>query len=236
MSATLRAASSFTAEHLRARLTLVLLVAIPAIFVVAAANVLGEFAGALGGALDGRAASALGAGWAAAFIAGALGFFQVSSARAADRRFVLAGFGVLRVVTARIASSIVLAVVASVAGFVALIATTGVAHPWHALVAIFAFALIYLGVGAIVGSLIRAPLEGSMAVAFIFLLDVFSGPGMTDSRSQIFNVSREAADVLIDAAVGKATTTRDWLAMIASVAIALAAAYATFALTARSRR
>ena len=52
-------AVAFTREHLRAPLTLALLIAIPAIFVWASASVLGDFARALGGALAGDAASAL---------------------------------------------------------------------------------------------------------------------------------------------------------------------------------
>ena len=96
------ASVAFVREHLRARLTLALLVLIPALFVIASAAVLGEFASALGGAVAGSSASALGAGWAAAFLAGALGFFQVSSSRDADRRLALAGLGPTRVAAARI--------------------------------------------------------------------------------------------------------------------------------------
>ncbi len=36
-------------------------------------------------------------------------------------------------------------------------------HPWHASVAILGFALIYLGVGTLIGAVIASPLEGSLA-------------------------------------------------------------------------
>ena len=82
---------AFTREHLRTRLNLVLLVTIPAVFVLLAASVLGDFATALGGRLAGQGATTLGAGWAAAYLAGVLGFFEVASSRDADRRLALAG-------------------------------------------------------------------------------------------------------------------------------------------------
>ena len=75
---------SFVREQLRAPLTLVLLVAIPAFFVLIFAGVLGEFSKALGGTLAARSATSISAGWAAAFLAGTLGFFQVSSSRGDD--------------------------------------------------------------------------------------------------------------------------------------------------------
>src|SRR5918994_3187025 len=169
----------FAREQLRAPFTLALLIAIPALFVVAAAGVLSDFAGALGGSLSGDAAVALSAGWAAAFISGPLGFFQAASSRGADRRLALAGLGPARVATSRIAASVLLAVVAAAAAFIALVVRVDVAHPLHAAVAVLGFALLYLAIGVLVGSLITAPLEGSLLVVFIFLLDAFAGPGMS---------------------------------------------------------
>jgi hypothetical protein len=71
---------------LRAPFTLVLLIAVPVVFVVSAASTLHDFADALGGSLASDAAVALSAGWAAAFLSGALGFFEAASSRGADRR------------------------------------------------------------------------------------------------------------------------------------------------------
>src|SRR3954447_4828535 len=119
----------FAREQLRAPFTLALLVAIPSLFVVSAASVLTDFASALGGSLAGDAAVALSAGWAAAFISGTLGFFQAASSRGADRRLALAGLGPARVAIARIAASVLLAVVAAAAAFSALMVRIDVAHP-----------------------------------------------------------------------------------------------------------
>ena len=226
--------AAFAREQLRAPFTLVLLVAVPALFVAASAGVLSDFADALGGSLAGDAASALGAGWAAAFIAGTLGFFQAASSRGADRRLVLAGARPSHVALSRIGAALALAVVAAAAGFAALVLRTGVAHPWHAAAAVLGFAVIYLSVGILIGSVITAPLEGSLAVTFVFLLDVFSGPGMAEQAAP-YSVSRKAADILIAAGLGQGSTSEDWLKLAGGVAAALAVAFAVFVWTARSR-
>lgn len=226
--------AAFAREPLRTPLTLLLLVLVPVLFVTASAGVLRDFAQALGGTLPGEAAAALGAGWSAAFVAGTLGYFQAASSRGADRRLALAGLGPARVAGSRIASSIVLALLAAAAGFAALLLRTGVAHPLHAAAAVVGFALLYLGIGVLVGSLVAAPLEGSLLVAFVFLLDVFSGPGMAASAAP-WAFSRKAAEVLIAAGAGTGSPTADWVGLVLVTAAALAAAFAVFVLTARSR-
>jgi len=226
--------AAFTREQLRAPFTLVLLVAVPVVFVVASAGVLGDFARAQGGSLAADAASSLSAGWAAAFIAGTLGFFAAVSSRGADRRLALAGRGPARVAASRIAASMLLAVIAAAAAFLALLSRSGVAHPWHAAVAVLAFAAIYLAVGVLIGSLISAPLEGSLTVAFVFLLDVFSGPGMA-AHAAPYAISRNAADVLIAAGSGTSTDAADWIMLAAVSSAAVAVSFGAFVFAARSR-
>jgi hypothetical protein len=226
--------AAFAREQLRAPFTLALLVAVPAVFVIASAGVLADFAEALGGRLAADAASTLGAGWAAAFIAGTLGFFQAASSRGADRRLALAGARPLGVALSRVGASLALAAVAAMAGFAALALRADVVHPWHAAAAVLAFALIYVAVGIIIGSLIAAPLEGSLAVAFVFLLDVFSGPGMAEHAAP-YSLSRKAADILIAAGLGRASPAEEWLKLAAVVASALGVSLAAFAWAARSR-
>jgi hypothetical protein len=225
---------AFSREALRAPLTLALLVTVPAAFVLASADVLSEFAAALGGSLAGDAAGALSAGWAAAFLAGVAGFFQASSSRGADRRLALAGAGPARVAASRVAASAVLAVVAAAAAFLTLLLATGVAHPWHAAGAVLGFALIYVGVGVVIGSVVSDPLEGSLLVVFVFLLDAFAGPGMSDSPAP-WAVSRTAADVLIAAGMGAASPWGDLIGLGLAVAVALAAALTVFTVSARRR-
>lgn len=224
----------FAREQLRAPLTLVLLVTIPALFVVAAADALSDFADALGGSLARDAAVALGAGWAAAFVSGTLGFFQAVSSYGADRRLVLAGLGPVRVAVSRIAAALVLATVAAAAAFAALALSADLVHPWHAAAAVWAFALLYLGIGVLVGSVVRAPLEGSLLVIFIFLLDAFAGPGMSGSAPP-WAVSQKAADILIAAGLGLESPGSDWVKLVLVTGGALVAALATFVAAARSR-
>jgi len=225
----------FAREQLRAPFTLALLVAIPALFVVSAAGVLSDFADALGGSLAGAAAVALSAGWAAAFISGTLGFFQAASSRGADRRLVLAGLGPARVAASRIAASVLLAVVVAAAAFAALEVRVDVAHPLHAAVAVLAFALLYLAIGVLIGSIVSAPLEGALLVVFVFLLDAFSGPGMSGASAPPWAVSQKAADILIAASLGSGSPTGDWAGVALVTLGALAACFLVFVASARSR-
>lgn len=228
-------AAAFAREQLRAPFTLALLVAIPALFVVSAAGVLSDFADALGGSLAGDAAVALSAGWAAAFISGALGFFQAVSSRGADRRLALAGLGPARVALSRIAASVVLAVTAAAAAFTALVVRVDVAHPLHAALAVLVFALLYVGIGVLVGSLVTTPLEGSLLVVFVFLLDAFAGPGMSGGSAPPWAVSQKAADVLVAAGMGTGSPTGDWLNPALVTVTALVAAFLVFVVSARRR-
>ena len=227
----------FVREQLRAPLTMVLPVAIPVFFVLIFANVLGEFSDALGGTLQTQSATAISAGWAAAFLSGTLAFFMVSSSRSADRRLALAGLGPIRVALSRIAAALVLGVTVSAVAFVTLWLRSGIEHPLHALVAIFAFAAIYIGIGAVVGALVSDPLAGSLLVLVAFSVDAFSGPQMTSAASRIgtYLPTYHAANLLIAAGGGRGSPGSDWIGVAAIVVAALAVALAAFWLAARAR-
>jgi hypothetical protein len=228
---------SFVREQLRVPLTLLLLVMIPVFFVLIFAGVLGEFATALGGRLAMQAATSISAGWAAAFLSGSLAFFQVSSSRGADRRLAAAGFGPARVALSRISAALVLGAVVSAAAFMTLWLRSGIGHPLHAAVAIFAFAAIYIGIGALIGALVSGQLEGSLLVVLVFMLDAFSGPQMTSSAGAgaFLTPTRDAANLLIAAGGAHASPTSDWASVAAVSLGALAVALAAFWLTARTR-
>ena len=225
---------TFALEQVRAPFTLALLLIVPPLFVVAASGALSEFADALGGSLAGDAAVALGAGWSAAFVSGALGFFQSASSRGADRRLVLAGLSPARVAASRLGASVLLAALAAMAGFLALVLRADVPHPWHAAGAVLAYALIYVSIGVLVGALVQAPLEGSLLVVFVFLLDVFAGPGMS-AEAPPWAVSQKAADVLIAAGLGTGSPGGEWISLALVTGAALVAAVAVFTLSARRR-
>jgi hypothetical protein len=237
MSAFAETTRTFAREQLRAPLTLALLIVIPAFFVLIFARVLGEFARALGGTLQIRSATAISAGWAAAFLAGTLGFFQVASSSGADRRLALAGFSAARVAISRIAAAIVLGATVSAVAFVTLWMRSGIGHPLHAAVAVFSFAAIYIGIGALIGALVSAPLEGSLLVILVFSVDAFSGPQMTSSGGlgAFFTPTRHAANLLIAAGGGQGSPSVDWLGTAGVALGALAVALAAFWLAARRR-
>jgi hypothetical protein len=228
---------SFVREQLRAPLTLVLLVVIPVFFVLIFASVLGQFSKALGGTLASRSAIAISAGWAAAFMSGTLAFFMVSSSRGADRRLAAAGLGAARVAVSRIAAAIALGATVSAVAFVTVWLRSGIGHPLHAAVAIFAFAAIYIGIGALVGAFVSGPLEGSLLVILVFSLDAFSGPQMTSSAGGIgtYFPTYHAANLLIAAGGGHGSPGTDWTGVLAVALGSLAVALAAFWLSARPR-
>ena len=91
-----------------------------------------------------------------------------------------------------------------------------------------------LAVGIVVGSFITAPLEGSLTVVVVFLLDVFSGPGMAESAAP-YSVSRPAAEILIAAGMGRDSSASDWMTLFAVTVVAVAASFTAFVWMARSR-
>lgn len=236
MSGLVAVGGNFMREHLREPLTLALLVVIPIFFILIFASVLGEFSQALGGSLQGGAVTAISAGWAAAFLCGALAFFQISSSRGADRRLAYAGFGARRVALARLAASAAFGVLVTVVAFVTLYLRSGIEHPAHAVAAIFAFALIYVGIGSFIGALVPSQLEGSLLVVLVFSVDAFSGPTMTSSGGLLaYGPTRAASDLLVAAGGGQGSASSSWYEVLAAVSIALSVAFGAFLWSARSR-
>lgn len=237
MSAFAESSGSFVREQVRAPLTLVLLIVIPAFFVLIFASVLGEFSKALGGTLQTRSATAISAGWSAAFLSGTLAFFMVSSSRGADRRLALAGLGATRVALSRISAALALGVTVTAVAFLTLWLRSGIGHPLHALVAIFAFAAIYIGIGAVVGALVSDPLAGSLLVLAAFSIDAFSGPQMTSAAGGIgtYLPTYHAANLLIASGAGQSSPGADWRAVAAVALGALSVALLAFRFAARSR-
>lgn len=235
LSDPLPVSGAFIREHLRAPLTLILLIAIPVFFVLVFASVLGDFAEALGGTLAGQSATAISAGWAAAFLSGTLAFFQVNSSRAADRRLAAAGLGPARVALSRIVAALAIGGTVSAVAFLTLWLRSGIGHPFHAAVAIFTFAAIYIGIGALIGAFVKDQLAGSLLVLLVFSVDAFSGPQMTSSGIVALTPTRNAANLLIAAGGGQSSPGGDWFAAVSVALGALAVALAAFWFAARTR-
>ncbi|HEX6255948.1 MAG TPA: hypothetical protein VFZ70_09075 [Euzebyales bacterium] len=173
----------YLTEYARRPLNLVLLAVVPVVFVALSAGALADFARILGGEAGLGQLEAATAGWAAAFLAGVAGFFHVSGSREPDRRLAAAGSITSRVVVARLASSLLLAAVAAVGALVALAVRTDVADVPRAVGATAMFAVIYLGIGAVVGALVRSEVNGSLVIIFVWMFDVFLGPAMGRTES-----------------------------------------------------
>ena len=167
----------FLADYARNPVNLVLLVIVPTVFVVVVASSLADAAKLLGG-VGGPAVETAAAGWAAAFLAGIAMYFQTAATHETDRRVVIAGLKPRSLVLARLLAGFTLAAGASTAALMALAARTGIDHPTRAIVGTLMFAVIYVAVGAVVAVFARNPVNGTVIVLFVWILDVFFGPAM----------------------------------------------------------
>jgi ABC-2 family transporter protein len=167
----------FAADYARNPVNLLLLALVPAVFVVVAAGSLADAARLLGGR-GGLAVETNTAGWAAGFLAGIAMYFQVSTARDADRRLVLSGLPAGRLVAARLLTGMLLAAFAAAAALAALAARTGIGHLGRAVAGTLMFAVVYLAIGGLVGARVRNPVNGTVLVLFVWILDIFLGPTM----------------------------------------------------------
>ncbi|MGE3449334.1 MAG: hypothetical protein AB7H92_17340 [Microbacteriaceae bacterium] len=165
-------------DYARRPLNLVLLVAVPVVLVFVWGGTLADFSELLGGTSDRGQIEAATAGWAAAALAGLAGFFQVSSSAAADRRLAAAGHRTAPVVGGRVGAAVGLALLASAGGLVALAARAGIDDPPRAVAATVLFALIYVALGVLVGTLVRSEMNGALLVTLAWVFDVFFGPAL----------------------------------------------------------
>jgi hypothetical protein len=175
----------FLADYVRNPVNLFLLVVVPAVFVVVASGSLADAARVIYGASDAAAMATVTAGWAAGFLAGIAMYFQVAAARAADRGLVIAGLPAHRLVAARLLTGLVLAMLASGAALAALQLRTGIDDPVRVVGGTAMFAVVYIAIGAAVGAVVRSPVNGSVLILFIWILDVFFGPTLGAAAEKI---------------------------------------------------
>ena len=166
----------FLADYVRNPVNLLVLALVPVVFVVVAAGPMADAAKLLGGI--GPSVETATAGWAAGFLAGIAMYFQTRSARTTDRRVVLAGLPAQRLVAARISTGLALAIMVSAAALLALVARTGIDEPGRVIAGTLMFAVIYLAIGALVGALVRNPVNGTVLILFNWIMDVFFGPSL----------------------------------------------------------
>lgn len=167
----------FLVEYVRNPVNLLVLVLIPVVFVWVAAEPMADAAKLLGG--TGVAVETATAGWAAAFLAALAMFFQTRQAHLADRRLVLAGLPTGMLVAARLSTGLLIAVLVSAAAISTLLLRGGLDDPLRVVAGTLLFAVIYVGIGAGVGSIIKDPVNGTVVILLIWILDVFFGPALT---------------------------------------------------------
>lgn len=167
----------FLTDYARNPVNLLLLAVVPVVFVVVVAGAMADAAKLLGGP-GGPAVETATAGWAAGFLAGIAMYFQTAATRDTDRRVVIAGLPAARLVAARLATGFTLALFASAIALAALAARGGIDAPSRVAAGTVMFALIYLAIGAIVGATVPNPVNGTVVILFVWILDVFFGPAM----------------------------------------------------------
>lgn len=173
----------FLVDYVRNRANLLFLAVVPIVFVMFAADTMSDAARLLGGAGGGSGIATVTAGWAAGFLAAIAMYFQVSSARDTDRRLVLSGLSRAQLVTARMLTGAALAALASAAALIALQLRTGIDQPLRVAAGTLMFAAIYLALGAIVGATVPNPVNGTVLLMFVWIIDVFFGPTLSASES-----------------------------------------------------
>lgn len=167
----------FLVEYVRNPVNLLVLVLIPVVFVLVAAEPMADAAKLLGG--TGQAVETATTGWAAAFLAALAMFFQTRQARSADRRLVVAGLPAWALVIARMSTGLLIAALVSAAALATLFLRAEVDDPLRVALGTLMFAVIYVGIGAAVGSVVRDQVNGTVVILLIWILDVFFGPALT---------------------------------------------------------
>lgn len=180
----------FLVEHTRDRATLVVLVLVPVVFVLGAAPALADAARLLGGAGDRPAVEVATAGWAAAFVAGVATYLQAVDSREPDRRLALAGARLRQLTVARLLDRMILSAVAVAAAVAVgtLAIRLRVDQPARVALGTFLAALAYLGVGAVVAAFVRVPVNGTVLILFVWIVDVFFGPSLSRAEGPALRV------------------------------------------------
>jgi hypothetical protein len=163
-----------------------LLLAVPAVLVIALGGELASFSKLLSTTAKPTHLDVATAGWAAAAVAGLAGFFQVSGARRVDRRLATASRrGAGPVLAGRLAAAGMLAVAAAATALLTLAARYGITDPGRAIPAVLMVAILYIAIGVLVGALVRTEMNGALLVSTIWMLDVFVGSGLGGGSSLI---------------------------------------------------
>ena len=121
-----------------------------------------------------------GAIYAAAFLSGVMGLFQVISAVQADERLQLCGYSRAELFVTRLATVLAASLLVAAVSLAVLLWHVEVAVPAVAFLALAAAALVYGLLGMLVGAVLPRALEGSLVLVFLVDADDFLSSGMID--------------------------------------------------------
>lgn len=178
----------FVGEYVRNPVNLLFLVVVPIVFVVLAADAMAAAASLLGGAGGGAGIETATAGWAAGFLTAIAMYFQIATARDPDRRLVLSGLQRRQLVSARLAAGAALALLTTTTALAVLLIRGGIAQPGRAVLGTLMFALVYLALGAIVGAWVPDPVNGTVILLFLWIIDIFFGPTLSAANAPVTRV------------------------------------------------
>lgn len=165
----------FITDYVRNPVNLIMLILVPLVFVLVAAGSIADAMELLQGR-PGAATQTATSGWAAGFLSGLAMYFQIRSARRADKRLQLAGLPAARLLAARACTGLLMASLVSAVALAALAVRTGIENPARVIVGTLMFALIYLAIGALVGAVVANPVNGAVIILLVWMIDVFVGP------------------------------------------------------------
>lgn len=172
---TLLLTRSFITDYVRNPVNLIMLILVPLVFVLVAAGSIADAMELLRGR-PGIATQTATAGWAAGFLSGLAMYFQIRSARSADKRMQLAGLPVARLLAARAGTGLLMAGFVAAVALAALAVRTGIDDPVRVILGTLMFAVIYLAIGALIGVAVANPVNGAVIILLIWMIDVFVGP------------------------------------------------------------
>lgn len=160
------------AELARQPATLAMLLALPPVVVEMYGIAMESFpVGSVGGADPATVGRMTGTLFAVAFLAGLVGLFQIISAKRGDERLAVAGFPRSSMLAARLATMVVVSVVASAVAYAVLGYRIDVAAPALAFGVLVLAGLLYGLFGVVVGALLPRELEGSLVLVFLADMD-----------------------------------------------------------------
>lgn len=130
-----------------------------------------------------------GAVFAAAFLAGLVGLFQVRSAVQADDRLWLCGFGRAELFCSRLAVVVGVSLLATLGSLAVLARSTTIAAPLGAAGALLLGGLTYGLLGVLVGVVAPGELEGSLVLVFLADFDSFLSSGLVPVDSPLADLT-----------------------------------------------